>query len=648
QLLMDLVPAETRGLTRALLEQGQYNCFIPREAWQAAFTDAELKEQALTLPSTWAHAAYELVRNPDPAFVRAFISNPANQWGHVIEYDVGVAQAAENYDVLTRAGKLILVDAGARRGALGLTDLMAKETDPCVVQEILFADKRLETLIASIDQHGACQGNAFWRDWQWEKKAAADYPDSFLARGIKAWEAVRGTEGLYFSDGRFYTQRYRFPVYDSAAVGYDPEREIPAWLDFLSRYSNHPAADDGAYRLARSYEIQGDFVQALRWLVRTAELPDGEFVRQARGRITWILDALLTDEQLATLDPAALPGELKPQLDYARALRLLRAGRYDEALPALDALLVTYGAQPAGKWDGSGQETWDSLLRTQRAQVARLAELARRTDPEGRYALGALMFHDDMLFRNLLFRFGVGPGFIGGHSTFALTGDYDEQYGVWAGDQNNYVQAARVFATITEGPEEILAKAAYSRALALATLTGPGSYIDLWQNQREIGLEAATLFEAMANRFPESDLADDALLSVAYLRQDPVYFDRIVQQYPESDMAADARLRSFAGSYGIPNGMIPFRYLRSGEAPPAVAAWVKEHLGAPYTGTMDADGYTYILVVAKPGERAYIYLGVDASQVTVRPAYGLLNGQPERAWSLIRIKSQPRPIVFDH
>ncbi|HWI66252.1 MAG TPA: hypothetical protein VNT75_30840, partial [Symbiobacteriaceae bacterium] len=179
QLLMDLVPAETRGLTRALLEQGQYNCFIPREAWQAAFTDAELKEQALTLPSGWAHAAYELVRNPDPAFVRAFISNPANQWGHVIEYDVGVARAAENYDVLTRAGKLYLVDAGARRGALGLTDLMAKETDACVVQEILYGEKQLEKLIASIDQHGACQGNAFWRDWQWEKKAAADYPDSF-------------------------------------------------------------------------------------------------------------------------------------------------------------------------------------------------------------------------------------------------------------------------------------------------------------------------------------------------------------------------------------------------------------------------------------------------------------------------------------
>lgn len=612
QVLLTLGRDQVRPLLTEFLETG--TCIIPPQALAQSFTQDELKAFALRAPGVTAHVAFEAVTERDRAFLEAFIARPENQWAHVLRYDVGLDVAAEFYPLLSRTGKLLLIQHGGGDAEA----LLEQETDPGLRQELLWRLGRVDELMASLDQQGGFPDNRFWQDAAWEKRMSDTHPDSYIARGIRAYEAVLG-QGTYFSEERRWTLRGRFPIYDGNNRGYDPDREIPAWLAFLEQFSGHSAGGEAAYRLARCYEIEGRYTEALFWLHRAAQLPNGEFASAARGRITWILDALLTDEALLAVTD--FPPELTAQVEYARALRRLRAGDWDGAVDGLDAVIERYGSELYGDTQWTIPQGLGALLAPQREQAARLRALAQAGDPESLYALGATIFHDQQLFTNRLWAFGRGPGFIGGHAWPAMAGDYEAQYGRWAADSSNMVQAARVFARITSGPEELQAKAAYSRARALAELVQPGSYINLWRSQRAIGLEAADLFEAMAERFPTSDLADDALLSVAYLRRDPAYFDRILTLYPDSDMAADAVMHSFEGAYGLPLELQPYRDVRLAEAPAEVAAWVAAHRGTNFAGTLVAGEDTYLLATAAPGEAVELDLAPaenGAVQVHVR------------------------------
>ncbi|HLN62868.1 MAG TPA: hypothetical protein VK464_15100 [Symbiobacteriaceae bacterium] len=612
QVLLTLAQEHVRSLLTEFLETG--SCIIPPQALAQSFTQDELKALALRAPSLTSHVAFEAVQERDRAFLEAFIARPENQWFHVLRHDVGLDVAAEFYSLLTRTGKMIVI----QQGGVDAEALLERETDPGLRQELLWHLGRVDELMAILDQQGGFPDNSFWQDSAWEKRMHDTHPDSYIARGVRAYEAVLG-QGTYFSEERRWTLRGRFPIYDGNNRGYDPDREIPAWLAFLEQFSGHSAGGEAAYRLARCYEIDGRYTEALFWLHRATQLPNGEFASAARGRITWILDALLTDEALFALTD--FPPELTAQVEYARALRRLRAGDWDRAVDGLDAVIDRYGSELLGETQWTIPQRLGALLAPQRQQAARLQGLARAGDPESLYALGATMFHDRQLFTNHMWAFGRGPGFIGGHAWPAMAGDYEAQYGRWAADSSNMVQAARVFVRITSGPEELQAKAAYSRARALAELIHPGSYINLWRSQRAIGFEAADLFEAMAERFPASDLADDALLSVAYLRRDPAYFDRILALYPDSDMAADAALHSFEGAYGLPLEVPPYRDLRLAEAPADVAAWVEAHRETNFAGTLAAGEYTYVLATAAPGEAVELGLAPaenSAVQVHVR------------------------------
>ena len=71
----------------------------------------------------------------------------------------------------------------------------------------------------------------------------AENPDSYLAKGCKAYEAI--SDDPYFGPDidRFDPARFK------------PETEIEKWPAFIAAYSRHPGADDAAYRLGRCYEI---------------------------------------------------------------------------------------------------------------------------------------------------------------------------------------------------------------------------------------------------------------------------------------------------------------------------------------------------------------------------------------------------------
>ncbi|MEW5897940.1 MAG: hypothetical protein AB1652_02040 [Bacillota bacterium] len=77
-------------------------------------------------------------------------------------------------------------------------------------------------------------------DWQFLEEVAGKYPQSYLARGIKAYEEVRGEP--YFELARREKYQKDWGVYSYGDEQYDPEREIPGWEKFLQEFSRHPFA----------------------------------------------------------------------------------------------------------------------------------------------------------------------------------------------------------------------------------------------------------------------------------------------------------------------------------------------------------------------------------------------------------------------
>lgn len=668
-LLLSMDAATAREALLAAL-QGGYGLNIPGiiDSLRARFSDAELQDLALTLPGPSRHTAYAAVREKDQGFQAQFWLQPRNQDERLLGSQLPRELLRALYPRFSRRGKLTAIRLFARdwpRGAPEWRELLAQESDPAARQEIFYQLNDTAALLAELERYGAFPGNSFWQYWGWERELAAQYPGSFLARGIRAYEAVRGRP--YFEWDRVANEGDYWPRWEHGNRFYEPEREIPGWLGYLAAYRHHPAADDAAYRLGRSYEIQGDYLQAVRWLYAATALPDGEMAYHARGRIIWILDALLDEAQLQALAAANRIPDLEPALGYSLAVRALRAGRYDEAVRELDAVLARYGAAPLPErlaaphspYSGWRYEGFWHRVREQREQAARLRDLAGRTDPESRYELAATMHHDEFLFYNHLWALGRQTYLsdFAGHALAALQGDMDSTYHRWVAESNNYIQAAAAFAPLAGAPAtepaavhaDIAARAAYSRALALTKLLHYGPDVTLWRSYREIHDQAVAAFEQVVSDFPRHPLAADALLSLGFLRQDRSYFDRILREYPRSDAAATARAAALPDyqPYSLYTAL-PFRYIRLGEAPAEVQEWVRTHLAQAYTGSLSVGDSTYLL--ASSGRQT----GWVDLRLTEDPDGSLRVGAwvPPRpgggtGYALARIPATRRPIRFE-
>ncbi|HWI52716.1 MAG TPA: hypothetical protein VNT01_11320, partial [Symbiobacteriaceae bacterium] len=144
-----------------------------------------------------------------------------------------------------------------------------------------------------------------------------------------------------------------------------------------------------------------------------------------------------------------------------------------------------------------------------------------------------------LVFYNYLWG-GTRTGYLsmyGGHGLEALAnGDMSPAYTRWISQFNNYIQAAQAFAALEETPGPVGEKALYSHALSLLKLErGYGEDVALWRREGEIYREAVAVLERLVREHPRSDLADDAMLSLGYLKQDESYFERINREYPGAD-----------------------------------------------------------------------------------------------------------------
>ncbi|MGE5484079.1 MAG: tetratricopeptide repeat protein [Ignavibacteriales bacterium] len=473
------------------------------------------------------------------------------------EFEVGTRVAViDRVSEVARWGN----DDVMKKNALSwLDEILKGSNEPAVRQEILYqvcqvtgSKESLGRLVADVDENGAAQGIQAWGNHSLLREIRSGYPDSYLARGFRAYEAVRGRRYFVLDYWDSWDDPWPF---EYGAGQYDPAREIPGWLGFLKDFEKHPGADDAAYRLGRCYEIQGKWKEALMWLARAMTLPDGDLGYDSRGRLLFVLDARVPAAELERLagDPGSLPG-LGPVIQYTLAVRDIRGENYQRASERLAALIAKHGGEdadatgafPLGGAIGLRYPFWRKV-REQQGWVSRLAEATAQSksspaDPEAMYRIGAEIYRNQFIYYNYLWA--------DARQGFNWIGHINE---LWAETPEgqaylqgliNYQHALKWFEASERAPQaagELKAKALYSQGLAYIGILQWGQDSETVLGEEAVRAKVVDTFKRFVETYPRSSMADDALLTIFAYTRDKTQLERLLRDYPNGDRADQAR-----------------------------------------------------------------------------------------------------------
>lgn len=367
--------------------------------------------------------------------------------------------------------------------------------------------------------------------WEISRQIYKAYPQSITAKGIRAYEKISG-QPFFDIDAKRFARNY-------GDGQYNPGKEIPGWLDWLQKYPGHLATDSAAYRLGRSYEITGDYIQALNWFFTAINSPNGAIAYDAQGRLLYVIDVKMDVEALkAALASTKLKAELKPVLEYSLAVKLARAGQYQNAVRQFQAFIKQYDnqdifvlnkvAEPTGL--SETQNSWDfwSKVKEQQAKITELSayaqqiaeiENAQESAPL-RYQLASLIYHDTYIFYNHLWQGNrIYYNWLGHINEIREQPKVKAELQNYLKEHNNYYQALEMFqelAATTLSPD-LAEKVDFSIALAYAHLEYYGQEINvLWTEEEQLRL-VAEAFQNYLNKYPEGNYREKAIQAlIAY------------------------------------------------------------------------------------------------------------------------------------
>lgn len=489
----------------------------------------------------------------------------------------------------------------------------------------------LDRLVRDIDQNGvatyAGEAGVVYggvTNWQILKEINEKYSQSYLARGIRAYEEVRGEP--YFELDRREKYAGKWPVYFHGDDQYNPDIEIPGWEKFLSRFPGHPETDDAAYRLARCYEIEGRWAEALNTLQKALSLPDGDIRYHAAGRTIYILDVRMTHDQLKELPRQTLAPSLHPLLDYTLAVREIRRDNYREAALALAEFLKTYSESetrdlpPIERLHTAREYDFQGAVEKQLSRLNELAVLKEQweksRDPERLYALAAAVYHDQTLYYNHLWA-GHRQWYNWlGYINDTANGRAPEEMAAFALEMINYSHSLGYFQRVYEDPAaspELKAKALYSTGLSYIGIDQWGQ--DAWFGFSRTGVKqkVISVYQQFLKEYPDSSLLDGALLALGAYTGEAGYLEKIIRDYPGGEMAEKAQelLEEIKSPHYSPGGGLygspaPFKILSGAnqvdpELPEEVKKWAVSSSRNQSAGSMTYGEWTYILIAT--GER---------------------------------------------
>ncbi len=447
-----------------------------------------------------------------------------------------------------------------------LTGVAGLEKQAALRQAALFQlylngkKEALSRLVQDIDKNGLGQAEHYQGlvlDWQTLQKIANTYPQSYLARGIAAYEAVRGIS--YFAIERGEDGSPAFYDNEYGDQQYNPEKEIPGWEHFLASFSAHPAADDAAYRLARCYEIKGRWADALQTLLKAQNLPDGDMLSHIAGRIVYIQDVRMNGSEIDEILQQDLDADLKLMLIYSMTVKMIRMEDYERAAEQLDNV-VQYlrehniedaSFSPIIATTGDWAEPYDlkAALEQQQKEVQTLASFKasweKNRNPQDLYALAAANYHNQMLYYNHLWA-GQRQDY---NVWNYIVPFWEEEQGpgelpLYMSELMNYTHSADMFQEVYEAaksPQELKEKALFSWGLSCLGIYNWGTDAAVAYHPEDMQKQIINIFEEFLRQYPKSSMADEALLALADITGEQNYLDQLFTMYPQSDSVEKAQ-----------------------------------------------------------------------------------------------------------
>ena len=285
----------------------------------------------------------------------------------------------------------------------------------------------------------------------------------------------------------------------------DPEREIVQWPEFLRGHPDHPGCDDAAYRLGRAYESTGRHAEAVTWMYRSAELPDGEYAWKGPLRAVYVLDALATEDELRVLAGRGPTVEIRESASLALCARLMRRFDFEAALSACEKFA---GEHPESRHTADAAKRAEDLAGV-------LIPLSRKiSGGEGAdaamYDIGRYFYHRVLSLYNASWNgnrvnyFTYEMICLGRTHAFTKP-DYFESH-------NNYIAAAKWFdRLVKEHPESgLLQRALYSAGTAYMKAALLDRFSVFPQGRRGLLRESSERYAALAKQHQGDPLAADA------------------------------------------------------------------------------------------------------------------------------------------
>lgn len=589
---------------------------------------------------------------------------------------------------------ILVIGAGTSVAGESLVNLQAKmervtteQEFRAVVDAALYLDlgqeKALQQFVHDTDQNGLAALNQEGQisqislGWQLLRDIYQKYPQSYLGRGIRVYEEVRGKP--YFEIDRPEEQFTAIWVPPYGDEEYDPDREIPGWENFLAGYSSHPAADDAAYRLARCYEIRGRFADAVNTMQKARFLPDGDMRYAADGRLVYILDVRMTYDQLKALSSEKLEPPLNAFVEYSLAVKEIRRDNYGQAAFMLEEFLKQKKALTDGRYiltfnrlnDNDPYDLFGSVEK-QLAEVEELAVLQaqweKSQEPADLYNLAAAIFHNEMLYYNHLWagqrQYYNWLGYINATGQ----GHAPAEMAAYARDLINYNHSLPYFQQVYQAlstEPELKAKALYSTGLCYIALDEWGEDAAFAFNPMDIMERVVSTYQQFVKEYPDSSMADDALLAIGSYTGEAAYLQQIFEDYPDSDILEKAKslLNDMESPYYRPANRygwsVPFKItsLNDDSVPQEIKEWATVNILQPFTGSKTMGEWSYLLIAVgeKPTDGysvgvIWIYGSSDKLKVNYRvdgPAPGQTEAQmSDCPYILIRIPACKAQVEF--
>lgn len=388
------------------------------------------------------------------------------------------------------------------------------------------------------------------------------HPESRFARGVREWESILGRP--YFGGFAFYHLERREPLSPEKA------RKLRDWLD---AYPIHPARDDAFLLLAFSIQ-ESSPIEALQLLHEGFHAPDGDKHTLIANYFQRVLERFASADQLTGWLEAGAPDHLADNLLYAAALKKMRSHDFKAAVDLFDRSVNARGKhclemrgdwpgrrllyprsvrwkrefeENGKRWPGAGPDpvkAIDAQIEACRWFLSQKEDLERAQDDESRaatlHAMARRCFREADLFSNHVYYEILRKNRPKKGAPFSLQ---DVHLG------NHYRQAAEFFRQIVaECPSySQIAEVEYSIPLCLWRLrrawpVSLGAILD-----REI----SRLFQAFAERYPKSSMADEGLYLAGIhhwlasgkgdesrIRTNML---RIVDDYPDGNVVRDYR-----------------------------------------------------------------------------------------------------------